>query len=262
VTSQSSLASFRVKEILKLLKQRRTTDGFSGREIELARVSALLDNIIQTGDVERMQCIMMLWAPFLSEPEAQAVIAERIALRRTWDAKELGQLFRVSVAERSFLRVKTIRPTDENGIPFDDDAMAVLRRAGKARSSAKSRKAKAAKAEQQGQAAADNADMTDRELLIFDKVGVAWSSTTTIAERLKRSHKFTAGERKDIRSVRRAVTRFALKFAGRWIEIDKQRLGSNGQPLWFLRRIDRDFPTVHAKSVTATLRQAETPAKS
>jgi hypothetical protein len=262
MTSQSAPAAVRVAEILKLLKQRRMTDGFAGRPVELARVSALLDHILQTGDVDRLHRILVLWAPFLTDSEAEAVIAERVALRRAWDAKELGQLFRVSVEERAALSIKSIRPTDKDGVPFDDDAMAALRRAGKAQSQAKARKRNAARLEEQNKVAAGNSDMTDRELLIYDKISAAWRSTTTIAKDLKRSHRFT-GQKEDLKSVRRAVTRFAVKFAGEgWIEVDNKRVGNNGQPLWFLRRIDPKFPTVHAKFVTATPRQAETPAKS
>ncbi|MBY0383244.1 MAG: hypothetical protein K2W78_15150 [Xanthobacteraceae bacterium] len=214
----------------------------------MTRLRALLDHLLLTGNSHKMLLAIAGWAPWIEVDRREEVLRRCMNAGREWTAGQLGVLFKVTLEERSALRLRTIRPAG-----FDDQAMKQLRRSSKAACERRRRQAVSDKARVGSKAAADDNALSDRDKTIYAQTVEEWRSTTEIATAIRSWPEFKP---LDFGSVRKAVVRSCSNLiAEGWLESDL-RTGKRRQPILFVRRKTLKFPTVHADFVSETPGQA------
>ena len=257
----------RAREIVKILDRRNPPPavGLPRGEASRQQLAVLLDHLALAGKIEGMRRAAITFASsWLSAGEIEVLVDERLALQRRWDTAEdrteLAELFQLSEEERDNLRVRTIRPVRRDGTAFDDSDMETARRRAKTLMQAEYRRAKAAatglQTHVENQTAARNDELSERALLVYEKVDGHWRSTTTVARAVKRSHKFD-GQKRNLNSVRKVVNRAVPELIAAGLIEAEMRTGDNGQRLQFLRR----NMVVHTVFVSGTPGQAESAAE-
>jgi hypothetical protein len=218
----------RAAEITKLLARRYPRLEVTQDDLGCDRLRALLDHLLQAGDARRMRRALAGWSPWLSEDQAADLFNRCEAARQTWGSSELGTLFDLTVEERTFLKIMTIRPAG-----YTDADMKALERARKAKYSRAYRGRLAAEERGRSRKAADDPDLSARDRTIFAQTLPAWRSTTDIASDLAKWPEFA---KVDFSSVRKAVMRSCKTLeALRWLE-SEMRNGTRHQKLLFVRR--------------------------